>query len=313
MQRELMRNAHAEIYKTAMSAKKGDRKINHSSNISSRIVSSEILEEAFEHVSAARKDNHHNSDIWHVRANWKEYKEKIRTQILSGTYRLDLVNVYKDSEGEIYSRWSSKDAIVLKAISIVIDREVIEKTGQVYHLRGEGGLKGAVRNIGKKVNRYKYVVKSDVADFYRSMDHGVLLGHSKEIIKDKRIIEILKQYMSRLEFWNSEYRHITRSIYGGCPLLRLIGLIILKSLDKVFNKRYGYARYMDDWVILTESKRFGFLGYRIGSQGIIGLARKTIDNFFNKTAKLYEQGASLERISCYITKWCIWVKSGVAP
>ena len=172
----------------------------------------------------------------------------------------------------------------------------------------------------------------------------MLLDHCKEIIKDKRIIELLRQYMNRLEVCYGQYQIITRGICRGCPLSPLMGAITLKSLDKAVNKRYGYARYMDDWVILTEtrsqlrrvvklmhgvmkelkfklaldktyigkiSKGFEFLGYRIGSQGIIGLARKAIDNFFNKTAKLYEQNVFLEHIRCYITKRCICVNSGV--
>jgi hypothetical protein len=101
---------------------------------------------------------------------------------------------------------------------------------------------------------------------------------------------------------------------------------------------------MDDWVILTESKSqlrrvvklmhgvmkqlkfklaldktyigkiskgFEFLGYGFDCRGVIGLASKTIDNFINKTAKLYEQGASLDRIGCYIMRFSTWACLGI--
>jgi hypothetical protein len=45
---------------------------------------------------------------------------------------------------------------------------------------------------------------------------------------------------------------------------------------------------------------FDFLGYRFGSQGIMGRATKIIKNFIEKTAKLYEQGVTNHRFSFYI-------------
>ena len=57
------------------------------------------------------------------------------------------------------------------------------------------------------------------------------------------------------------------------------------------------------------SQNFEFLGYRIFNTGIFEMAKKTIANFINKTVKLYEQGASLERISRYLKRCYIWILS----
>merc|ERR1711990_808458 len=113
--------------------------------------------------------------------------------------------------------------------------------------------------------------------------------------------------MNRLEICMGQYEIITRGICRGCSLSPIMGAIILKALDSEVGREYCYARYMDDWVILAKtrcqvrkvvrlmhqvmaklqfklavaktyigkvSKGFEFLGYWIGSSGIIGLARK---------------------------------------
>jgi hypothetical protein len=71
-------------------------------------------------------------------------------------------------------------------------------------------------------------------------------------------------------------------------------------------KELKFRLAMDKTYIGRIHKGFDFLGYQFGSKGIIGLAAKTIKNFVEKTARLYEQGATGHRISCYINKWCSW-------
>ena len=107
---------------------------------------------------------------------------------------------------------------------------------------------------------------------------------------------------------------------------------------------FGIARYMDDWVILVKTrsqarrvikkmhqvmqqlqfelaqdktfmgrtrKGFDFLGYRFGALGLIGLVTKTIQNFIERIARLYEQGASKTRIGQYVRRWQMWCTAGL--
>ena len=141
-----------------------------------------------------------------------------------------------------------------------------------------------------------------------------------------------------------EYKLMTKGISKGCPLSPLMGAIILKSLDNKISEKNNvlYIRYMDDWVILTKtkvvlrkyiklmhqtikkfklafdktyigkiSKGFDFLGYRFNHFGLIGLAKKTVVNFINKATKLYERGASDQRICCYFNNWRKWTTAGI--
>ena len=294
-----------------------------SSNLMSEVSSFTMLQEAFDHIYKKRKEDHHNSDIWSLSLRWKNIKEQIKEKLLSGKYLLSPIKVLKGSDEKYYSRWTSEDNVVLKALSIALTGILQQKvSNKCCHLKGNGGVRGAVKKINNEISNHKFVVKSDVADFYKSMNHKILLAHCKKIIKDKRIIKILKQYMNRLEDVNGEYNLVSEGISKGCPLSPLMGAIILESLDTEISENFTYARYMDDWVILTRtrgalrrivkkmhkimkelkfklaldktyigkiSNGFDFLGYRFGSEGIKScLPTKTIRGFINKTTMLYE-------------------------
>ncbi|WP_323739111.1 reverse transcriptase domain-containing protein [Candidatus Trichorickettsia mobilis] len=123
-----------------------------------------------------------------------------------------------------------------------------------FHLKGNGGLKGAVRVAVTEIENYTYMIKSDVADFYSSTNHQILLDYCKQIIKDKRVISILHQYMNRLKVYEGEYKLITKGISKDCSLSPLMGALILKSLDEIVHNGCAYVRYMDDWLILTKTR-----------------------------------------------------------
>ncbi len=315
-------------------------------NIMSEVVSSEILEQAFADIYKKRKKYNHNSDIWHLSFHWKSYKARIQKELLSDTYNFEPLLVKQSKDGIYYALWSSIDAVVLKAMTIVLSRlfQNTEIYDDVYHLSGKGGLKGAVRTVSQKLSDYKYMIKSDVASFYASINHKILKKECKQYIKDRRLIRLIEAYANRLEDVKGKYKLVTLGISKGCPLSPLMGAIILKSLDRQMSKSYGYVRYMDDWVILAHSKSslrhavkvmhtimdrlklrlapdktfigkisrgFEFLGYKFGSKGLIGIAEKTIDNFMDKVIELYEQRASQETVRGYIKRWSTWAHAGL--
>ncbi len=56
---------------------------------------------------------------------------------------------------------------------------------------------------------------------------------------------------------------------------------------------------------------FDFLGYRLGANGQIGLAKQTILNHWNKLSRLYEQSAPDQCVREYKTNWLRWVGAGL--
>jgi hypothetical protein len=330
-----------------MNATAAPNAAHYPSNLMSRIVSNAVLEAAFAAVVKSRELDSHNSDIWWLRRHWGKQKEVLRECLLIDTYQLSPLMVLGSREGPRLTRWTAIDTVVLKAITLVLTEAIQPKSdSRCHHLKGNGGLKRGVNRVHDAIepSRFHYAVKSDIADFYASMDHEVLLAQCRKIIKDERIIKIIQQYMNRVEVNNGDHNLIETGIAKGCPLSPLMGALMLKSLDKMVPPECADARYRDDWIIFTKTrwqlrrviknmhelvrglklklaldktfigriqKGFDFLGYQFNVFGLCGLAQKTIDNHCNQRLRLDEQGAPDQRVQAYIASWKRWVRAGI--
>lgn len=313
-------------------------------NLMSDIVSTQNLNQAYDYICKARSKDHHNSDIWSLRGQWEKIRPKIQDSLLRGTYNLSPLSIFKTPDG-IFTKWDSVDAVVMKAVSLKVSKILENKISpRCYHLQGRGGLKGAVRITSATLTSYKYVLKSDVADYYQSMDHATVLNQLRTVIQDKRVLAFIAQYLNRVEVYGGVYALIEKGIPKGFSLSPLVGAVMLKSLDDVIPPHAFYVRYMDDWVILVKTRGqlrrlvkkmhqvmhnlkfklaldktyigkiengFDFLGYRFGGQGLSGLAQKTWDNFKTRMRKLYEQGAPSQRLCDYTKHWYQWAIGGL--
>ncbi|NES01475.1 MAG: hypothetical protein F6K22_00610 [Okeania sp. SIO2F4] len=65
-----------------------------------------------------------------------------------------------------------------------------------------------------------------------------------------------------------------------------------------------------DFVNGRVGRGFDFLGYRFAPGGL-AVARVTVERFFERVSRLYEQNATASRIEEYASRWLIWVRSGV--
>jgi RNA-directed DNA polymerase len=214
-----------------------------------------------------------------------------------------------------------------------------------YHLEGRGGIKQTIRTIKKNRKQYKHAIKSDIANFYSSINHTVLIDLLKEWTTDPTLLDLIEDSMARVIYHDGLYSDINLGIPYGSPLSPLLGAIALSPLDLAMEGKKGifYVRFMDDWLILTKTKgqlrraikrmhkvvstlkqilhplktwigtlkkSFSFLCHEIKPEGL-GLASETIQKSVNKLQKLYEQQASKKCLSQYIQRFTSWIKSGL--
>ena len=77
--------------------------------------------------------------------------------------------------------WSAKDALVLKAISIVLGKHLKPVLSRnCYHLAGSGGAKAAIKATARYLKKGQHVMKSDVKGYYASIDHEILFNLLQE-------------------------------------------------------------------------------------------------------------------------------------
>jgi RNA-directed DNA polymerase len=72
-------------------------------------------------------------------------------------------------DGKVKTFWGAADALVLKAIALVLGDEVAPHLSEhCWHLKGRG-LKAAVSKTQSMISGYKFVLRSDVDSYYASM------------------------------------------------------------------------------------------------------------------------------------------------
>jgi RNA-directed DNA polymerase len=309
------------------------------------IASDEVIEQAYDWLCKRRRDYSANNDVWDVRWRWETIKPQLQADLLAGAYRLSPVRRFQGQETTT-ELWSSLDALVLKALAIVLSRHLRPHLSErCYHLAGNGGAKAAVRAVHEHLKSNTFVFRTDIKSYYGSINHYILYNMLRNHVSDQRVLNLLSQYLHRTVCEDGVYQHIKRGLPLGCPLSPLMGALYLKPLDdRMAETGLFYARFMDDWVILSPtrwklrraikvvnktlaelkvkkhpdktligriSRCFDFLGYRF-SPSCLSLATKTIRNFLGRITRLYERGADAVRIGQYARRWWRWALAGVA-
>ena len=196
-----------------------------------QVASDEVIEQAFLWLCLKRKEHSHNNDVWNLRRNWQAVKPDLQKQLLDGTYRFSPQQEIR-FENETIELWASLDALVLKAVTLVLTRHLKPHiSNQCVHVKGNGGGKEAVRQITRQLKENSFVFRSDVKSYYASIDHHVLMEQLHSHINDARVITLIWDYLNRTVQFGGLYRDIKRGISLGCPLSPLIGALYLKLMD----------------------------------------------------------------------------------
>ena len=296
-----------------------------------------MLDVAYHWLCQTRLSRGPNNDVWHCRFHWTELKPKLQTQLQTGDYMFSPLHQCV-IEGEVVNSWCVQDALVLKAMSLVLSK-VLAIDPHCYHVKGHGGMKKALKEAYEVFSPQHFFMRSDIKSYYAAIDHHVLMAQLSVEIKERAMQRLLWHYLQYTVTRGGSFQFNTRGIALRCPLSSLIGAFYLKPLDQALAKlKIRFWRVMDDWLILTntrwqlrraictvnrvleqlkltkhpEKTQMGrctqgitFLGYRLTSQGFT-LATKTIHRNQARITRLYEQGASSKRIEQYRRHWFRW-------
>ncbi len=165
------------------------------SELIQKITSDSVIDTAYEWLCKRRKDYSHNDEVWDIRFRWAEFKPQLQKALLAGEYSISSQIVIHTPERRT-ELWSAKDALVLKAMSIVLGEHLKPVLSHnCYHLAGNGGAKAAVRATARCLKQGQHVMKSDVKSYYASIDHEILFNHLQEYVSDRLVQKLLWQYL----------------------------------------------------------------------------------------------------------------------
>ena len=215
------------------------------------------LEEAMRWLRNIRKDYSSNSDIWDLRRQWNTIKHDLLKQLNNASYQFGFIERLEFSDATI-SLWSSKDMIALKLVSQALGERMVNHIPKsCYHVKSHGGLKKAVADTQEALQNYRHVLRSDVKGYYESINFNSLFSIIESYINHPILLTLIRNACHRTETRGGIfYEYHEKGIPMGSPLSPLLGAIALIPLDQAIGKINDvfYARFMDDWVVLTKSK-----------------------------------------------------------
>jgi RNA-directed DNA polymerase len=316
--------------------------------LTAALVSDAVLDAAFAWLCRQRRDWPANADVWSFRCNWLKFeKPRVQAALLSGRYRFEPLQLITKADGSEADLWSARDALVLKALALVL-ADALPISPRCTHIKGNGGAKATVRQVAAALATNRFVLRTDVKSYYASIDHLLLMDRLARWVRERNILNLLGHYLRRTAESGGWFWDIERGISLGCPLSPLIGAFFLDDLDRRLTATgLFYTRFMDDILVLAPTRwklrrairvvnevlgalglekhpdktfighierGFDFLGYAF-SRGALRVAQQTLNNHASRLHRLYERRKTTPTwavcLDAYVTRWMRWCRSGL--
>ncbi len=102
------------------------------------------------------------------------------------------------------------------------------------------------------------VVDVDLKDFFNHINHDVLMGRLARRIEDKRLLKLIRAFLTTGLFVGGIARERDQGTPQGGPLSPLLANVLLDEVDKDLESRgHTFVRYADDCNVYVRSLRAG--------------------------------------------------------
>lgn len=158
-------------------------------------------------------------------------------------------------------------ALSIPAVSDrVAQSAVLETVGPLFEAEFEdcsfGYRKGrsvrqAVARIKKYYdNGYRWVIDADIDAFFDTVDHDLLMGKVKRLLKDKDVIGLMELWVKG-EVWDGKIVGVpSKGIPQGSAVSPMLANLFLDELDEeLMANGYKLVRYADDFVVLCKDRK----------------------------------------------------------
>ena len=187
-----------------------------------------------------------------------EFTHSLVQSIIRNTHKISPSFRVVNDKGEVFEIWQDPDRLIHKLLEQSVRRAFVSSLSKkCIHVKGHGGMKHHLKRLNKALEKYPYVYRTDIKDFYASIPHKALMRMLREKIDDPVIIRLLYETISAPIWVEGELMSRNgKGIPLTCPLSPLLAAIFLSSIDQLFDQRSDvfYIRYMDDLITLTKSQ-----------------------------------------------------------
>lgn len=160
----------------------------------------------------------------------------------------------------------------LLGIPTVIDRliqqamaqklsELFDRTfsNSSYGFRPRRNAQQAVEQARKYIDSgYRYVVDLDLAKYFDTVNHDLLMHLVSRKVKDKRVLKLIRAYLNAGVMLSGLVSPTEEGVPQGGPLSPLLSNVMLDEFDKELERRgHRFCRYADDCNIFVRTKKAG--------------------------------------------------------
>ena len=196
----------------------------------------------------------------HARAHWPTQREQIKT----GRYTpqaVRRVEIPKPAGGKrLLGIPTVTDRVVQQAIAQVLTPIFeVQFSDSSFGFRPGRNAHQAIRQVQDYVKQgYRMAVDLDLAKFFDTVNHDLLMNLLGRSIKDKRLLKLIGSYLRAGVMVGGHREESDIGTPQGGPLSPLLANIVLNQFDHELERRgHRYARYADDVIILVKSQRAG--------------------------------------------------------
>ena len=245
------------------SDKKQDNKDVYTSSLLEKILHRDNMNEAFKKV-VKNKGSHGIDGLTtdELLSYLKENGANIRQTLFDGTYAplpVRRVEIPKDNgKKRQLGIPTVVDRVVQQSIAQVLS-PIFEKkfSDNSFGFRPNRSAHDALKRSQEYMNEgYTWLVDIDLASYFDTVNHDMLIGLIYKEIKDIRVITLIRKYLNAGVMINGVVNTTTLGVPQGGNLSPLLSNIMLNELDKELTKRgLKFVRYADDSNIYVKSKK----------------------------------------------------------
>jgi group II intron reverse transcriptase/maturase/CRISPR-associated endonuclease Cas1 len=153
---------------------------------------------------------------------------------------------------------SIKDKIIQRVLFHTLNSYFDKKfSNKSYAYRSGKSTMKAINRVGQFINDGNHwILKTDIDDFFESINHDKLLEILDKQISDKRIIRLISLFLQNGTFKQFDYNDHIDGVHQGDIISPLLSNIYLDMMDRWLEKHeIPFVRYADDFVILTKKEK----------------------------------------------------------
>ena len=172
-----------------------------------------------------------------------------------------------------------------------------------YDYRPKRSGQQAVQQVRKYAEQgYTYAVEVDLAKYFDTLNHELLMELLRKQIRDKRVTGLIKKYLKAGVMENGVIIRTREGSPQGGPLSPLLANIYLNEFDQEMARRgVKVVRYADDIVVVTKSKRAAEHMLESCRKFLEGKLKLTMNLQKSKVVSLFSRG-NFKFLGCCLGK-----------